>query len=170
MINTCAWALVGLCSDRGPAKRDPAGIRPAGSDKYPNQGGNTAEHEFITELLEERFGDADRERESLPTSVVIALRSQTGAVIDDFVLSEVKQGPTDCSGRRYPESGTAVVRNGHRKERTALTDIGPDSAWIARIRSRDGLQARHRGAETMAAHQRLLAARQRLCVLPAQGR
>jgi len=35
---------------------------------------------------------------------------------------------------------------------------------------RDGLQARHRGAEAVAAHQRLLAARQRLRVLSVQGR
>jgi len=35
---------------------------------------------------------------------------------------------------------------------------------------RDGLQARHRGAEAMATHQRLLAARQCLRVLPVQGR
>jgi len=95
-------------------------------------------HESITELFGERFADADREEESLPTPAVSALRSQTGAVIDDFVLAEVKQRLANCAGRRSPEGGPAVVRNSYHMERTVLTDIGPVSVRIPRIRSRDG--------------------------------
>jgi len=58
----------------------------------------------------------------LPTPVADALRSQTGAAIDDFVLAEVKQRLADCAVRRSPEVGPAVVRNGHRKERMAGDD------------------------------------------------
>jgi len=71
MINTRVWILVGLCLNQEAAKRDPAGIRPAGSDKYPNQGGNAVGHESIAELFEERFAESDREEESLPTPAAI---------------------------------------------------------------------------------------------------
>jgi len=95
-------------------------------------------HESITELFGERFAEADREEESLPTPVASALMSQTGAAIDVFVLAEVKQRLADCAGRRSPEGDPAVVRNGHHKERTVLTGAGPVSVRILRIRSRDG--------------------------------
>jgi len=87
-------------------------------------------HESITELFEERFADAVREEESLPPPVAIALRQQTGAAIDDFALAALKQRSAECSGRRSPEGGPAVVRNGHHKERTVLTDVGPVSVRI----------------------------------------
>jgi len=74
----------------------------------------------------------------LPTPMASALRSQTGAAIDDFVLAEVKERLVDCAGQTAPEDDPAVVRNGHRKERTVLTDIGPVSVWIPRICSLDG--------------------------------
>jgi len=95
-------------------------------------------HESITELFEERFADAHREKGSLPVPVASVLRSQTGAAIDDSVLAEVKQRLADCAGRMSPEGGPAVVRNGYHKERTVLTDVGPVSVRIPRIRSRDG--------------------------------
>jgi len=87
-------------------------------------------HESVTELFKERFAEANREEESLPTPVASALRPQTGAAIDDFALSEAKQRLADCAGRRSPEVGTAVVRNGHHKKRTVLTDIDPVSVRI----------------------------------------
>jgi len=95
-------------------------------------------HESISELFEERFADADREEESLPAPVASALMSQTSTAIDDFALSDVEQRLADCAGRRFPEGGPAVARNGHHKKRTVVQDVDPVSVRIPHIRRRDG--------------------------------
>jgi len=74
-------------------------------------------HESITELFEERFADAVREEESLPTPVASALRTQTGAAIDDFALAALKQRSAECAAgglRRATlrSCATATTRNG----------------------------------------------------------
>jgi len=53
-------------------------------------------------------------------------------------MAEVKQRLAGCAGRRSPEGGPAVVRNGYHRERTMPTDVDPVSVRIPRIRSRDG--------------------------------
>jgi len=52
-------------------------------------------------------------------------------------VAEIKHRLVDRSCRTAPESGSAAVRNGCRKERTALTDVEPLSVLILRFRSRD---------------------------------
>jgi len=95
-------------------------------------------HEHATKLYDERFTDAGQEEGALQTAVISALKAQICAAIDDFLLAEVTQRLADCAGRTSPDGGPAVVRNGYHNERTVLTDVGPITLRIPRIRSRDG--------------------------------
>jgi len=49
------------------------------------------------------------------------------------VPAQVKKALAGRSGRTAPEGDTAAVRNGCRKEETALTDIGSVAVRIPRI-------------------------------------
>jgi len=86
---------------------------------------------------EERLADAGWEEE-LPTPMLSTLRAQISAAVDDPLPVEAKQRLDECSGRVSLAGSSAVVRNGHHKERTALMDVEPAALRIPRTRSQDG--------------------------------